>query len=114
MEPEKKSSATEKRLDNGRITRRSFLKISGAGLAGAALLGVAGCGGGGDQGGNGGGGGKSLTVGYNEEPQILNGYIVGGDLLATVDVTAGILESPLQIQPDLSYKPLLLDEQPKL
>nr|MDQ3387604.1 extracellular solute-binding protein [Actinomycetota bacterium] len=29
------------------INRRDFLKISGAGLAGAALLGVAGCGGGG-------------------------------------------------------------------
>lgn len=31
----------------GRLNRRDFLKVSGAGLAGATLLGVAGCGGGG-------------------------------------------------------------------
>jgi oligopeptide transport system substrate-binding protein len=47
-----------------RITRRDFLKIGGTGLAGAALLGTAGCGvfqqGGGQQGG--GGGGNSITV----------------------------------------------------
>ena len=38
------------------ISRRDFLKLTGAGLAGASLLGVAGCGGGGggDQGGGGG------------------------------------------------------------
>ena len=34
-----------------KISRRDFLKLSGAGLAGAALLGVAGCGGGGGAGG---------------------------------------------------------------
>ena len=40
------------------ISRRDFLKLSGAGLTGAALLGVAGCGGGETiQGGGGGGGG---------------------------------------------------------
>ena len=40
------------------ISRRDFLRLSGAGLAGATLLGVAGCGGGGTiQGGGGGGGG---------------------------------------------------------
>ena len=40
------------------ISRRNFLKLSGAGLTGAMLLGVAGCGGGGQiQGGQGGGGG---------------------------------------------------------
>jgi oligopeptide transport system substrate-binding protein len=49
-----------------RISRRDFLKIGGTGLAGAALLGTAGCGvfeQGGQQGGNGGGGGsKAITV----------------------------------------------------
>jgi len=50
-----------------RITRRDFLKVSGAGLAGAAMLGVAGCGGGGSgqQGGGqqgGGGGGEPVTL----------------------------------------------------
>jgi oligopeptide transport system substrate-binding protein len=49
-----------------RISRRDFLKIGGTGLAGAALLGTAGCGvfqqGGEQQGGGGGGGRKSVTV----------------------------------------------------
>ena len=40
------------------ISRRQFLKVGGAGLAGAALLGVAGCGGGG---GDGEGGGQSYN-----------------------------------------------------
>ncbi len=48
------------------ISRRDFLKMGGAGLAGAALLGTAGCGsvfGGGQGGGNGGGGGNEpITV----------------------------------------------------
>jgi oligopeptide transport system substrate-binding protein len=48
-----------------RITRRDFLKIGGTGLAGATLLGTAGCGSifGGEQGGTGGGGGsKAIAV----------------------------------------------------
>jgi oligopeptide transport system substrate-binding protein len=47
-----------------RITRKDFLKMGGTGLAGAALLGTAGCGSifGGEEGGTGGGGGKSITV----------------------------------------------------
>jgi peptide/nickel transport system substrate-binding protein len=94
------------------ISRRNFLKISGAGLAGAALLGVAGCGG--QQGGGGGGGGNTLTVGYYQEPAILNNYIVGGDLLATSDMVAGIQESPLVILPDLSFAPQLTDGMPKV
>jgi len=99
------------------ISRRNFLKIGGAGLAGAALLGVAGCGGGGGQqggGGGGGGGGNTLTVGYYEEPAILNNYIVGGDLAATGDMVAGIQESPLVILPDLSFAPQLADGMPKV
>jgi peptide/nickel transport system substrate-binding protein len=41
-----------------KLSRRDFLRLSGAGLAGTTLLGVAGCGGGGTiQGGQGGGGG---------------------------------------------------------
>ena len=35
----------------GRLSRRDFLKVGGAGLAGAALMGTAGCGGVGQQGG---------------------------------------------------------------
>ncbi len=45
------------------MSRRDFLKISGAGLAGAALLGVAGCGGGG-----GGGGAVGITFATTPDP----------------------------------------------
>ena len=44
-----------------RISRRDFLKIGGAGLAGAALLGAAGCGGGGGQ------ASGEVTVGFGRE-----------------------------------------------
>ena len=48
------------------MSRKDFLKLGGAGLAGAALLGTAGCGsvfqGGGEGGGGGGGGAKSITI----------------------------------------------------
>jgi len=59
------------------ISRRDFLKLSGAGLAGATLLGVAGCGGGetiggGQQGGGGVGGGNVFTWGQGAEPVALD------------------------------------------
>lgn len=45
------------------ITRRNFLKVGGASLAGAVLLGAAGCGGGGDsEQGGGGGNGEPVTL----------------------------------------------------
>ncbi|HJQ28094.1 MAG TPA: ABC transporter substrate-binding protein, partial [Rubrobacter sp.] len=47
------------------MTRRDFLKLGGTGLAGAVLLGTAGCGSvfqGGEQGGGGGGSSKSITI----------------------------------------------------
>ena len=115
---EKNHSQEERSFGAVRLTRGSFLKMSSVGVAGAALLGVAGCGSGdggqqGDNGGGGGGGG-TLTVGYDQEPDILNPYIVGGDLAATGDMTASIIESPLQIQPDLSLKPELADGEPEV
>jgi C4-dicarboxylate-binding protein DctP len=47
----------------GRYSRRDFLRLGGAGLAGATLLGAAGCGrGGGSDSGGGGGDGESFTI----------------------------------------------------
>ena len=50
-------------LAGRRISRRDFLRVGGAGLAGAALLGTAGCGGGG-----GGGGSGQLTFSMGPDP----------------------------------------------
>jgi multiple sugar transport system substrate-binding protein len=48
-------------LGGRRLSRRDFLKIGGAGLAGAALLGSAGCGGGGQSSGE-------IVLGFGREP----------------------------------------------
>src|SRR3712207_1734428 len=50
---------------SGGMSRRHFLRLGGAGLAGAALLGVTGCGGGGEQGA---GGKVQLTLWHQEQP----------------------------------------------
>ncbi len=50
-----------------KIGRREFIKLGGAGLAGAALLGVAGCGGGGG-GGGGGAGGNEIVFSFFPDP----------------------------------------------
>src|SRR5215218_1114859 len=52
------------------MSRRDFLKISGTGLAGAAMLAVPGCGVFGGSGGGGGGGGSSKSVAINLEQTI--------------------------------------------
>ncbi len=83
---------------------------------------AAGCGGGGgqegqgDDGGGGGGGGESanLVVGIDQEPDILNGFIVGGDLAVTADTTQGILDKPYEIQPDLTIAPQLAQDDPEI
>ena len=100
-----------------RISRLDFLKISGAGLVGASLLGIAGCGGGGggsQQGGGGGAGGNSIVTGIDQEPAVLNRVLSEGQLAVTNDTTAGISEAPLAIQPDLTYKPVLAEGMPEL
>ncbi len=63
------------RSESIRINRRDSLRLSGAGLTGAVLLGVAGCGGGGEiQGGQGGGGGGGsvFTFGQGSDPLTLD------------------------------------------
>ena len=87
-------------------------------FAGAIAAGCGGDGGGqeGDGGNGGGGGGDSanLTVGIDQEPDILNGFIVGGDLVVTTDTTQGILDKPYEIQPDLSISPQLAEGEPEI
>src|SRR5215211_6629202 len=59
-----------KGLGGTQISRRDFLKISGTGLAGATLLGTAGCGVFSGSGGGGGGGGSSKSVAINLEQTV--------------------------------------------
>ncbi|CAN5683406.1 peptide-binding protein [soil metagenome] len=53
-----------------------------------------------------------LVVGYDQEPAILNQFIVGGESIATSDMTAGILQKPYEVQPDLTIAPELAEGEP--
>lgn len=53
-----------------------------------------------------------LVVGYDQEPAILNQFIFGGEAVATSDMTAGILEKPYEVQPDLTIAPELAEGEP--
>jgi peptide/nickel transport system substrate-binding protein len=102
------------RFGAARISRLDFLKISGAGLVGASLLGIAGCGGGGGGQQGGGGQGNSIVTGIDQEPAVLNRMLSEGQLAVTNDTTAGIVEPVIAIQPDLSYEPVLAEAMPEL
>jgi peptide/nickel transport system substrate-binding protein len=54
------------------LNRRDFLRLSGAGLAGVALVGIAGCGGGGTIGGGGGGGSSTFVFGRGADSVCLD------------------------------------------
>ena len=84
----------------GPLSRRDFLRLSGAGLTGAALLGVAGCGGGeqvgGGQGGGGGGGG-TFTYGRGADSVTLDPvHATDGESFA---VTRQIFDGILEFEP---------------
>ncbi|MEW6638501.1 MAG: ABC transporter substrate-binding protein, partial [Actinomycetota bacterium] len=80
------------------LSRRDFLRLSGAGLTGAALLGVAGCGGGetigGGQGGGGGGGGSVFTFGRGADSVTLDPIHAtdGESLIVTRQIFDGLLD----------------------
>ena len=59
-------------------------------------------------------GSQNLVIGYGEEPAILNQFIIGGESMATSDMTAGVLEKPYEIQPDLTLAPELAEGEPSI
>lgn len=56
--------------------------------------------------------GGTLVFGYEQEPETLNPFILGGDLSATGDVANLILPKFFIVTPDFKYQPSLLAEIP--
>jgi oligopeptide transport system substrate-binding protein len=89
------------------MSRKDFLKLGGTGLAGAALLGVAGCGsvfeGGGQGGGGGGGGNKSIAINLGDTIRDLDSTTttdsVSSDVLLNVMEGLYRLDANTQPQP---------------
>jgi peptide/nickel transport system substrate-binding protein len=94
------------------LNRRDFLKLSGAGLAGVALVGIAGCGGGGTIGGGGGGGGSTFIFGRGADSVCLDPInATDGE---SFRVTRQIMDSLLRFKPGgFEFAPALATEIPK-
>lgn len=58
--------------------------------------------------------GGTLTVGYEQEPQILNSFITGGDMMSTKDVESNVLLGLVRIKPDFTYEPMLAEAIPDI
>jgi len=89
------------------ISRRDFLKIGGTGLAGAALLGTAGCGvfqGEGGQQGGGGGGSKSITLNLGDTIRDLNS-VTTTDSVSGADILLNVMEGLYRLDADLTPQP---------
>ncbi len=87
------------------LSRRDFLKIGGTGLAGAALLGTAGCGnvfGGGQSGGGGGAGSTTLNINLGSEIPDLNSSTATDTV--SFDVLTNVMEGLYRL--DLDNKPV--------
>src|SRR5215203_6301586 len=93
------------------LNRRDFLRLSGAGLAGVALVGIAGCGGGGTIGG-GGGGGSTFVFGRGADSVCLDP--VNATDGESFRATRQIMESLLRFKPGgFELAPALATEIPK-
>src|SRR5918997_691588 len=101
-------SATRRPLDLKRLSRRDFLKMGGAGLAGATLLGTAGCGvfqsEGGQQGGGGGGGSKAITLNLGDTIRDLNS-VTTTDSVSGADILLNVMEGLYRLDADLKPQP---------
>jgi peptide/nickel transport system substrate-binding protein len=58
--------------------------------------------------------GGTVTVGYEQEPAILNPFIESGDMMATKDVISNVLLGLIRIKPDFTYEPMLAEEIPEI
>src|SRR5215216_5551050 len=94
------------------LNRRDFLRLSGVGLAGVALVGIAGCGGGGTIGGGGGGGGSTFIFGRGADSVCLDPInATDGE---SFRVTRQIMDSLLRFKPGgFEFAPALATEIPK-
>jgi oligopeptide transport system substrate-binding protein len=85
-----------------RISRRDFLKVGGTGLAGAALLGTAGCGvfqqGGGQQGGGGGGGDNTIALFLGDNVRDLDSTTTTDS--ASTQILDNVMEGLHRLDPD--------------
>jgi len=105
--------------DLKRLNRRDFLKLGGAGLAGATLLGTAGCGvfesGGDGGGGGGGGGGNSISINLGDTIRDLNSTTTtdstSTDILLNVMDGLYRLDENTQPQPAIAEGVEISDDQ---
>lgn len=90
------------------FSRRDFLKMGGASLAGATLLGTAGCGvfqsEGGQQGGGGGGGSKAITLNLGDTIRDLNSTTTT-DSVSGADILQNVMEGLYRLDADLKALP---------
>ncbi|QIN82367.1 peptide ABC transporter substrate-binding protein [Rubrobacter tropicus] len=99
-------------LDLARFSRRDFLKMGGTGLAGAALLGTAGCGslfGGGQGGGNGGGGGggNSITINLGDAIRDLNSTTTTDSV--STDVLLNVMDGLYRLDENTEAQPAIAE-----